>query len=46
MPSTASKVDNIIAKFKEVSENHHQYAEDWKTRTGKKVAGYLCTYTP
>lgn len=46
MPSVTAKLDNIFTKFKEVAENHHQYAEEWKARTGKKVVGYLCTYTP
>jgi benzoyl-CoA reductase subunit C len=29
-----------------VSENRHQYAKEWKERTGGKVAGWLCTYSP
>lgn len=46
MPTAADKVDNILAIFKDVSDNRHQYAEAWKERTGKKVIGYLCTYSP
>lgn len=34
----------IIDKFKEVVKNRHQYAKDWKARTGGKVFGYLCCY--
>lgn len=37
---------SAIDKFREVSENRHQYAKDWKERTGGKVAGWLCTYSP
>jgi len=36
----------MIEKFREIVENRHQYAQDWKKRTGKKVVGYLCTYVP
>ncbi len=36
----------MLEKFKEVSAKRHQYAQDWKKRTGKKALGYLCTYTP
>ncbi len=32
--------------FKEIIENRHQYACDWKTRTNGKVIGYLCSYMP
>ena len=32
--------------FRELIENHHNYAEDWKAKTGGKVLGYLCTYVP
>ena len=37
---------SAIDKFRDVSENRHQYAEDWKKRTGGKVTGWLCTYVP
>jgi len=37
---------SIIDKFREMSENRHQYAKDWKERTGGKVMGTLCTYVP
>jgi benzoyl-CoA reductase subunit C len=33
-----------MERFREVLENHHQYARDWKSRTGGKVVGYLCPY--
>lgn len=35
-----------LNQFKEIFKNRHQYAKDWKTRTGGKVFGYLCTYVP
>lgn len=38
---------NISAwdKFKEIVSTHHDYAKQWKQRTGGKVLGYMCTYT-
>ncbi len=36
----------MFNKFKEFYEKRHDYAKDWKTRTGGKVIGYICTYTP
>jgi benzoyl-CoA reductase subunit C len=35
-----------LEKFKEVWEKRYDYARDWKKRTGGKVVGYFCTYTP
>ena len=35
-----------MASFQEVVKNHHDYAKEWKARTGGKVLGYFCTYTP
>ena len=32
--------------FRESIENRHDYAKDWKARTGRKVLGYFCTYVP
>jgi benzoyl-CoA reductase subunit C len=32
--------------FKEILENKHAYAKDWKTRTGGKVVAYFDTYFP
>lgn len=37
---------SAIEKFQEVSANRHQYAKDWQERTGGKVIGWLCTYSP
>jgi len=37
---------SVIEKFREVSENRHKYAQEWKQRTGGKVAGWLCSYSP
>ncbi|MFC2009730.1 2-hydroxyacyl-CoA dehydratase [Chloroflexota bacterium] len=36
----------VIERFREIVENRHQYAQDWKKKTGKKVMGYFCTYVP
>ena len=33
-------------KFREIVNNRHKYAQQWKEETGKKVIGYLCTYVP
>ncbi len=35
-----------IEQFRDVLENRHQYAKDWKDRTGGKTIGTLCTYVP
>jgi benzoyl-CoA reductase subunit C len=35
-----------LEAFRNIINNHHQYAEDWKARTGGKVLGYFCTYVP
>ena len=32
--------------FSDILENRHEYAKDWKKRTGGKVLGYYCTYFP
>ncbi|MBI4296029.1 MAG: 2-hydroxyacyl-CoA dehydratase [Chloroflexi bacterium] len=33
-------------RFREVLQNHHQYARDWRAKTGGKVIGYFCPYLP
>ena len=33
-------------KFQEWMDKRHDYAREWKNRTGGKVVGYLCTYVP
>lgn len=35
-----------IEEFREVLANRHQYARDWKERTGAKAVGWLCSYAP
>jgi benzoyl-CoA reductase subunit C len=37
---------NPFQKFHEWYENRHDYAKEWKERTGRKVLGYFCTYVP
>jgi benzoyl-CoA reductase subunit C len=32
--------------FQEILKNHHQYARDWKKKTGRKVLGYYEPYLP
>ena len=36
----------MLEKFREISQNRHEYARDWKKQTGRKVFGYMCTYLP
>ena len=33
-------------KFRDWVENRHEYAREWKKRTGGKVLGYFCSYLP
>jgi benzoyl-CoA reductase subunit C len=35
-----------LERFGEVVTSRHQYAEEWKQRTGGKTVGWLCTYFP
>jgi len=35
-----------MEKFKQWYENRHEYAKEWKKRTGGKVVGFFCTYAP
>ncbi len=35
-----------MENFQELLKNHHQYARDWKKRTGRKVLGYYEPYMP
>jgi benzoyl-CoA reductase subunit C len=37
---------NLIEKFQEWYENRHDYAKQWKEKTGGKVVGFFCTYAP
>ncbi len=32
--------------FHHLISNRHEYAREWKARTGGKVLGYFCTYVP
>ncbi len=36
----------MFDQFKDWYENRHEYAKEWKERTGGKVIGYFCTYVP
>jgi benzoyl-CoA reductase subunit C len=36
----------MIEMFKEWYDFRHEYAREWKKKTGGKVMGYFCTYVP
>ncbi|MFX0113334.1 MAG: benzoyl-CoA reductase, bzd-type, subunit N [Candidatus Hodarchaeota archaeon] len=36
----------MFQKFKNWRDHRHEYAKEWKQRTGGKVLGYFCTYVP
>ncbi len=36
----------MFNQFKQWYERRHDYARDWKKKTGGKVIGYFCTYLP
>jgi benzoyl-CoA reductase subunit C len=40
------KAAEILKQFNDIWELRHEYATDWKKRTGGKVLGYFCTYAP
>ena len=37
---------SVWGKMAEVTADRHQYATEWKRRTGGKVVGLLCSYVP
>jgi benzoyl-CoA reductase subunit C len=36
----------LVQEFKKSEKNRHDYAKEWKKRTGGKIMGYFCTYVP
>jgi hypothetical protein len=36
----------MIEMFTEWYNARHEYAKEWKKKTGGKVLGYFCTYVP
>ena len=36
----------MIEMYKEWYDARHEYAKEWKEKTGAKVLGYFCTYVP
>ena len=38
--------DGLFDRFKTWYEKRHDYARDWKARTGGQVVATMCTYTP
>ncbi|MFH1550843.1 MAG: benzoyl-CoA reductase, bzd-type, subunit N [Planctomycetota bacterium] len=37
---------DLFRKFRDWEQNRHEYAREWKKRTGGKVMGFFCTYAP
>jgi benzoyl-CoA reductase subunit C len=37
---------SAIDNFREILEGRHEYAKAWKEKTGGKVIGWLCSYSP
>ncbi len=37
---------DYFQRFREIGANPNAYAENWKSKTGAKVVGNLCSYTP
>lgn len=36
----------VLEKFKQIVENRHEYAKNWKAKTGGKVCGCICANVP
>lgn len=36
----------MFTQFKDWYDNRHEYAKEWKAKTGGKVLAYMCTYVP
>lgn len=41
-----SQAMDVFERFRQTFDNRHDYAREWKKRTGGRVVGYLCTYVP
>ena len=39
-------MDDLFGQFRNWYEKRHEYARDWKARTGGTVVATMCTYTP
>lgn len=37
---------DIFKRFQHIIDGRHEYAREWKARTGGKVFGYMCIYVP
>ncbi len=37
---------NMLDNILKLVDNHHEYAREWKARTGGKILGTFCTYVP
>jgi len=42
----AAAGDDLFRKLRNWEQNRHEYAREWKKRTGGKVMGFFCTYAP
>ncbi len=40
------EASEILKQFMDIWELRHEYAQNWKQRTGGKVVGGMCTYVP
>lgn len=38
--------DEVFQEFSRRQKSRHEYAKEWKERTGHKLLGYFCTYVP
>jgi benzoyl-CoA reductase subunit C len=43
---TLNQLKGAMDEFQKWATNRHEYAREWKKKTGGKVVGYLCTYAP
>ncbi len=42
----AAAGEDLFRKLRNWEQNRHEYAREWKKRTGGKVMGFFCTYAP
>ena len=39
-------MNSATERARQIFKNRHEYAQEWKRKTGGKVIAYLCTYVP
>ncbi|MEK7848490.1 MAG: 2-hydroxyacyl-CoA dehydratase, partial [Chloroflexota bacterium] len=37
---------STLDRYRNTVDHRHEYAREWKARTGGRVVGYMCTYVP